>query len=156
MTCRPGCSDCCRPTPVSPWEARRLGIEGAVTTPVHPGTARCAFLVDGRCSVYARRPFACRLYGTGPAVPCEHGAGPTPARTVPVPVVITLFERFESACPPTWHEARRRAVREVIERDGSATERAALDDGEKALARNRATLSRLADRRVRAGEPDDR
>lgn len=140
MRCVSGCSDCCGPVPVSPYEAERLGIAGAVATPVHPGTTRCRFLVDGACSVYARRPFACRLYGTTPIAPCPRGAGPDPAAALPTAKAVALTRRFETGCPPSWHEDRRRAVDTVIARDGSAVEQQALAEHRLHLAALRRTL----------------
>lgn len=84
---------CCTAAPFRPSELRaaRLAIGGAyppgarVITgiPVRPehggGTAAlvvvgdrptCAFLRDGRCSIYDARPEVCRLLGTVPALPC--------------------------------------------------------------------------------------
>lgn len=39
---------------------------------VHAGDAdrTCAYLVDGRCSIYDDRPSTCRRYGLVPALPC--------------------------------------------------------------------------------------
>ena len=76
MRCLDGCAACCGPDPFSPWEAERLGLPGAVVTPVHPGTRRCAFHVDGACSVHERRPFVCRPHGTAAVAPCERGQAP--------------------------------------------------------------------------------
>ena len=75
MTCKAGCSDCCGPVPVDQWEARRLGISGP-TTPVKPGTLTCAFVCDdGGCTVYSKRPYICRLFGSAddPRLSCPHG-----------------------------------------------------------------------------------
>lgn len=140
LRCVAGCSDCCGPAPVSPWEAERLGIAGAVTTPVHPGTSRCRFLVGGACSVYVKRPFACRLFGTTPIAPCGRGARPNPAAELSTARAIALTRRFEAGCPSSWHEARRRAVRTVVERDGSPAERHALVEHRTHLADLRRTL----------------
>ena len=134
MSCEPGCSDCCGPAPVSPWEAERLGIAGAVATPVHPGTTRCAFHVDGGCSVYERRPYICRLYGTTLAAPCPRGRGP---RNGPMSMAeaIRLTKEFGEGCPPGWDRARQETVRRVVERDGTRQDREALELSQ-ALARS--------------------
>lgn len=91
MTCRPGCSDCCGPVPWSPAEIARVadvippgaayetvrGISILVDT-MNP--LRCPFVgPQGGCTVYERRPFTCRLFGTAPAEPrlrCPHGCRP--------------------------------------------------------------------------------
>lgn len=127
MPCPSDCSRCCGPAPLSPWEAARLGVPGAVVTPTHPGTATCAFLENGRCSVYARRPFACRLYGTTAVAPCERGVRPDPAVEIPIVRAVELVKRFELGCPPDWHERRRRAARSVIAAHGSPKALASLD-----------------------------
>lgn len=38
----------------------------------------CVYLKEGRCSVYAERPFVCRLFGAGtnPLMLCPHGCQP--------------------------------------------------------------------------------
>ena len=140
VRCVLGCSDCCGPVPVSSYEAERLGIPGAVAAPVHPGTTRCRFLVDGACSVYARRPFAFRLYGTTPVAPCPRGAGPDPAAVLPTAKAVALTRRFEAGCPPTWRDDRRSAVHAVVERNGSAAERQAQAEHRLHLAALRRTL----------------
>ena len=76
--CKPGCSDCCGPVPVSEYEAKRLGITGFMT-PTKPGTLTCAFVgEDGCCTVYEKRPFLCRLFGSAEnnKLRCPHGFGP--------------------------------------------------------------------------------
>ena len=95
--------------------------------PTHPGTTVCVFLREGACSVYARRPFACRLYGTTPAVPCEAGASPPAGKAVTIWRATELLSRFERECPPEWHARRRKASREVLLAHGSAAELAAHD-----------------------------
>lgn len=135
MRCVEGCHRCCGAAPVSPWEARRLGLaEDAVLTPTHPGTTTCAFLVEGRCTVYARRPFACRLYGTTPAVPCEAGASPPAVMAVSIVRAADLLARFERECPPGWHARRRNASREVLQAHGTPEELAAHDEFQSNLA----------------------
>lgn len=79
MKCKEGCSDCCGPVPVTEWEAKRLGISGPLT-PTKPGTIECAFVGErGECTVYDKRPFMCRLFGTAhdPHLTCPHGKCPS-------------------------------------------------------------------------------
>ena len=37
-----------------------------------PERAICTHLIDGKCSVYEKRPFICRLYGASELLKCEH------------------------------------------------------------------------------------
>ena len=142
MRCVPGCSSCCGPAPLSPWEADRLGVPGAAVTPTHPGTAVCAFLADGRCTVYARRPFSCRLYGTTDVAPCERGRRPDPAVVVSVVRAIELTRRFEAGCPPDWHERRRAAAREAIAAHGTPAALASLDAAQAAARTVKSAVGR--------------
>jgi hypothetical protein len=87
FTCRPGCGDCCGIVPFSPEEfARvrdRLPVGSEVleadgnSYPVRSGSATCAFF-DRGCTVYADRPFMCRLFGTArdARLKCPHGCQP--------------------------------------------------------------------------------
>ena len=133
MRCPSDCSRCCGPAPLSPWEATRLGIPGAVVTPTHPGTATCVFLAHGRCTVYARRPFSCRLYGTTAVAPCERGVRLAPAVEISVVRAVELVKRFEQGCPPDWHERRRVAARKVIAAHGTPAALASLDAAQGAV-----------------------
>ena len=160
MRCVEGCHRCCGAAPVSPWEARRLGLAAdAVLTPTHPGTTVCAFLVDGMCSVYARRPFACRLYGTTPAVPCEAGASPPAAKAVSIVRAADPLSRFERECPSRWHERRRKASRGVLCAHGTSAELVAHDrfQAEMHEARERFGVpERRGDEESTAGGPHGR
>lgn len=68
--CKPGCTDCCGPVPFSAWEKGRIKIE-----PAKDGRP-CPYLTETGCSIYEERPFMCRLFGTVPEMPCEHGCAP--------------------------------------------------------------------------------
>lgn len=74
MACKAGCSHCCyMPAMIGATEAAQIAREtGApMSTPAYQyppkgntafdGVA-CTFLVDGGCSIYANRPFACRIH----------------------------------------------------------------------------------------------
>lgn len=76
--CKPSCTDCCGPVPLSPWEAEQLGIPGQKLTPTKPGTLRCTFASETGCTVYDKRPMLCRLFGTTdhPLMTCPHGCRP--------------------------------------------------------------------------------
>lgn len=61
--CPQGCASCCGPVPVCEEERVALGLpEGLYHTRWDPQTFACEFLVDGRCSVYEKRPFICRMF----------------------------------------------------------------------------------------------
>ena len=126
MECEPGCSTCCGPAPLSPWEAARLGVPGAATTPVRPGTATCAFLEHGRCSVYDKRPWACRAYGTGELMPCPRGRAPAAGR-LPLKALVRMAKEFRSGCPPEWDEARRRSAHAAVAGGGTLEELTVLE-----------------------------
>jgi Fe-S-cluster containining protein len=49
-----------------------LKMLGPATSPVKAGTDECAYLRDGRCSVYDLRPKVCQLYGEVPQMPCMY------------------------------------------------------------------------------------
>jgi uncharacterized protein len=99
--CVEGCSDCCGPVPATRQERKNapalmeaetalqimdvLAAGGASTeelalapefTPALCIT--CPYVIEngGGCAIYDNRPFLCRLFGTIPAMPCPHGAGP--------------------------------------------------------------------------------
>ena len=90
------------------------------------GTARCAFHIDGGCSVYERRPHICRLCGTTPVAPCPCGRGSQngPMSTAEA---IRLTEEFGEGCLPGWDRARRETLRRVVERDGTREGREAFE-----------------------------
>jgi uncharacterized protein len=74
ITCRPGCSGCCRHLSLFPVEALALAL-AAIQLPAvvrHrllaaadglDQTDRCPFLERDRCLVYAARPIICRTHG---------------------------------------------------------------------------------------------
>jgi len=74
--CKPGCSDCCGPVPMAKpeWQAIKLAKRAS-----GQDCLTCAYLVDGKCSVYQDRPFLCRLFGatTDAKIACPHGCGPS-------------------------------------------------------------------------------
>ena len=88
MTCNPGCGDCCGLVPWSPREWARVAarapegvilhdMDGALV-PQTLTSVTCPFFDDG-CTVYADRPFLCRLFGTAPAnrlLACPHKCRP--------------------------------------------------------------------------------
>ena len=102
--CRRGCAFCCHVDVVAtPFEAIRIATSmrrgqipdrrAAVAEAALPSQARgarntpCPLLVEGACSVYAIRPFACRSLFSSDAKLCELGfaAGAAPGAAVNVP-----------------------------------------------------------------------
>jgi len=78
FTCAQGCNECCGPTPVNFIEAGRIGIEGP-TTPVvaeELGNLTCKFSTPNGCSIYDKRPFMCRLFGTINSLQCPKNCKP--------------------------------------------------------------------------------
>lgn len=63
MTCEPGCLDCChRYAPaMSKWEWYQVNHPGKIIT---TSLSSCPFLTLDGCSIYARRPIICRMFGT--------------------------------------------------------------------------------------------
>lgn len=77
FTCRPGCSDCCHPTPWSLWEYNQLTQkERAIAETYRQGDTRCPFSSVAGCQCYEHRPITCRLFGVSESLPCPHGCGP--------------------------------------------------------------------------------
>jgi Fe-S-cluster containining protein len=76
FTCKPGCSDCCGVVPLAKpeWQAIKL----APRADHGSNCMTCDYLIDNKCSVYADRPFLCRLFGatTSAKMRCPHGCGP--------------------------------------------------------------------------------
>ena len=118
LACAPGCAFCCyHPVDITPPEAFAIatylrttrtsaGVEATyariaahadrISRLSYEEHARaripCALLVDGRCSVYACRPFACRAWNSTSAARCEaiftHG---NPVTMLP-PLDMRLYE----------------------------------------------------------------
>ena len=76
----PGCFECCGPVPCHPWESERIGLGDAESVTVEDlksiEAIQCQFLENGKCSIYERRPFMCRLYGTVEDLRCPYGKRP--------------------------------------------------------------------------------
>ncbi|MGE4263263.1 MAG: YkgJ family cysteine cluster protein [Desulfovibrio sp.] len=86
VACGPGCRNCCvdQVIPVSEFEVLGLWwyaseiLEGPLQQELkqrllgHGPVGECAFLVEGRCSIYPLRPFVCRQYYVF-STPCEPG-----------------------------------------------------------------------------------
>jgi hypothetical protein len=97
LACAPGCAFCCyHPVDITPPEAFSIAAYLRTTLTAAEGSALgariaaqadrisalsyeehaqaripCALLVDGRCSVYPCRPFACRAWNSTSAARCE-------------------------------------------------------------------------------------
>ena len=60
------CSDCCGPllmTNQEKKEIHELLVKKWIKWPVGGWWVTCEFLVDGKCSIYEKRPMICRLFG---------------------------------------------------------------------------------------------
>lgn len=81
VPCKGLCTASCGPIAMSGVEASSLqeqgiALPGVTNHPIH-GSLTCSHLTDaGRCSIYANRPLACRLFGAVAAMPCPHGCMP--------------------------------------------------------------------------------
>jgi len=77
FTCKEGCTDCCGPVPMTEYEANRLELAEQIT-PFKPGTMDCSFICEGKCSVYDKRPYLCRVFGVVDSgrLKCPHGYKP--------------------------------------------------------------------------------
>lgn len=82
VACRPNCASCCHiAVEISGWEATQIGrelglrvreVRNSIDTTGGINVCKesaerwlgqaCGFLKDGRCSIYANRPLACRLH----------------------------------------------------------------------------------------------
>lgn len=102
--CRSSCTHCCHiPVALSPGEARLIGdmigrtpsfVEPSITLKDRRSGNPCTFLKDGRCSIYAARPMACRAHYNMDSDPllCELIDG------VSVPVFYLNVSSFQQAC----------------------------------------------------------
>lgn len=78
--CEPGCTDCCGPVPASDTELTRAPLLADIVERLERGCLDCPYSLGGNCSVYADRPFICRLFGTAPEderLRCPKGRAPT-------------------------------------------------------------------------------
>lgn len=78
IACQGKCVTDCGVIACSPLEAERMRqLAGRPLTwdPATGGT--CGYLKSGRCSVYARRPLICRVWGMVEDRPCQYGCKPS-------------------------------------------------------------------------------
>ena len=63
MTCESGCLDCCTGyvPAMAKWEWDQIRHPGKIAT---ASMSNCPFLTVVGCSIYARRPIICRMFGT--------------------------------------------------------------------------------------------
>lgn len=99
--CKPGCSDCCGVVPMamSEWQSIKM-VER-----VESGCLNCGYLVDDKCSVYADRPFLCRLFGatTEAKMACPHGCGPAnPLTPKQAGILTSKYARLMGARPAAF------------------------------------------------------
>lgn len=63
--CKSGCSKCCRDIiQFSPSEEKSMGG--------YEWNGQCSHLFHGRCTIYNKRPFLCRIFGTSELLQCEN------------------------------------------------------------------------------------
>ena len=111
MTCIAGCTDCCGPVPFSADEWARVRdrlpmgsevrSEASETYAVKTGTLTCAFATATGCSVYADRPFICRLFGVArdEMLTCPNGC--RASRPLTGEKAARLTSRYVSLCQST-------------------------------------------------------
>lgn len=101
MDCIADCTDCCGPVVLTKYEAQRLGVDGCITPTNEYG--KCIFSIENRCSVYDKRPFLCRLFGTVEKLPCPYGV--KPKRTLTQKQELGALQRYR-ALPHAENEER--------------------------------------------------
>lgn len=81
FNCRPDCSECCGPVPISIHIYKKFRHLAENITETFPFVSneifvindiKCAFLKDNRCLIYKFRPKVCRKYGTIPELRCPY------------------------------------------------------------------------------------
>lgn len=77
VPCKGLCQNYCGPIPMQRAERLRIIKSCGRAPKADPLSLTCNMLgVDGRCTVYALRPFICRLFGAVEAMRCPHGCEP--------------------------------------------------------------------------------
>lgn len=81
VECKGLCQDGCGSVAMTRLEQQQIRVRHGVTLPLIGAFAaygkRCPALnAEGRCSVYADRPFICRLYGAAETLRCPFGCEP--------------------------------------------------------------------------------
>ncbi len=63
--CQSECSKCCKDNiQFSPSEEKNMGG--------YEWNGQCVHLQDGRCTIYDKRPFVCRIFGASEILSCEN------------------------------------------------------------------------------------
>lgn len=77
LECQGKCAESCGPIMVAAAEekAMRKASSGKSLT-FNAQDMTCGYLKDGRCSVYAKRPLICRLWGAAEGMTCPFGCKP--------------------------------------------------------------------------------
>jgi Fe-S-cluster containining protein len=79
VECKGLCQESCGPISMTYAEAQiiRRAMPNRELPVFNKEKAQCSFLgEDGKCRGYEVRPLVCRLYGSIPALQCEHGCEP--------------------------------------------------------------------------------
>ena len=98
MECKGLCQHDCTHIGIMPVEVRRFQERGIALPAAHPETGMCSHLTeDGKCAIYAERPYVCRLWGTTPMMVCPHGC--RPKRILSTEEVVGLMARMVALCP---------------------------------------------------------
>ena len=85
-TCKDGCFECCT-NMIQFMPAEEANMGG------YTYTGKCNHLVDGKCTIYTRRPFVCRIFGSSSIMSCE---GCTPERYLSEEETRRLFREYVS------------------------------------------------------------
>lgn len=105
--CRGLCVKSCGPILCSEHERGEIkrwsgvDIMGWISSPL---IAPCAFLFDGRCSIYSMRPAICRLFGSvdHQLLRCPHGCKPgRPLTTAEAQAILGECDQLTSTSPPS-------------------------------------------------------
>jgi Fe-S-cluster containining protein len=62
--CAEGCFKCCiNMIQFTPGEEKEMGG--------YDYNGKCPYIINGKCSIYEKRPFVCRIYGTSEMLKCN-------------------------------------------------------------------------------------
>jgi len=111
--CRKGCSMCCGPVIMLPIERDILGLSECVT-PHDPEALKCKLNVDGKCSVYDKRPLTCRIFNatSGPPFACPVMEKNGQLNDMEVAIIMTAYTELLAFCP----EEHKQELADAMER----------------------------------------
>jgi Fe-S-cluster containining protein len=76
VKCRGLCQEACGPIPATDGEIRIMERVSGKPHALDCDTFRCAYLQEGRCSIYKNRPLVCRIWGAAENLICPFGCKP--------------------------------------------------------------------------------